>query len=81
MFQGSWQNKAIAIGAIVLGALAVGYADSPTTFIFGLSAFKFFAMLQTTFNSVGVFLSRRDNVSSEQAGAGVIPPSTTGKTL
>lgn len=59
----------------ILGALglfftifAMGYSNSFYQ-IAGLTAFNFFSMLALACNSAGTFISRQNNVTSENAGA------------
>ncbi len=54
--------------------IAVSYYTNPTYFIYGLTAFSFWTMISGIANSLALFTVRQDSLSSEQVGAGNVPP-------
>ncbi len=68
----SWVPKVFGFIGIISGVIAASYVDAPNCMLLGLPTFKFFDMLSIISSSAIGFVTRQDNKSSEQVGAGVI---------
>jgi len=58
---------------ILSSVFAIGYYSDVKVMILGLPAYIFLTLAGQAFNSMGNFVSRQDNLSSELAGAANIP--------
>ena len=68
-----WPKVFAGIG-LVAKFIAMQYYSNTTYFVYGLTAFAFWNMIGDAAVLVGVFVSRQDNMPSEIAGAGNVPP-------
>ncbi len=73
MAKSVWPKVFAAIG-LVAKFFAVQYYTNVTFFICGLTAYAFWNMIGDAAVLLGVFVSRQDNMPSEIAGAGNVPP-------
>lgn len=67
--------KITAAVSLIAGVFSILYMDAPDKYILGIVAYKFLAAIANAANGVGLLMARQNNQSSEQVGAGVIPPS------
>ena len=74
-----WPKIFGVIGLFAQG-LSMAYYANPTYFIWGLSATFFWGSISTACNSAALFVCRQDNQSSEQVGAGNVPPKSATET-